>query len=106
MTLSNFDTFVNSQISTLHGIFGVPATFTPTGGSEISLEVFYQQEQVDMVDGGELVSSGYNPTVEALISDIGSYKKGVFVIGGSSFTTVSILEEDEIQRKFVVRQTS
>lgn len=76
--------------------FGIDAVFYPEAGDSVSLKIFYDQDYEGHPGGHYQVTSGYQKTVEYLVSDIGRLAEPneKFVFSGATFEVIAPLEHD------------
>ena len=80
----------------IFGAIGRAATYTPTGGSGVSLSVNVSRSTQYQVQGFESGAAGSEITVEALLDDIGQTpaRGDTFLVGTTTYTVTHVLETD------------
>jgi len=76
--------------------FGIDAVFHPAVGDSVSLKIFFDQDYEGHPGGFLQSTSGYQKTVEYLLTDIGrlAYPNEKFVFSGATHEVIAPVEHE------------
>ena len=84
---------------------GSAASFTPAGGTTVTLDVVFEEETRNVAEGYGAQVFVQIYTIDALLSDLGAEpdKGDVFLIDSTTYTVDAVLENDGTWVKVAVR---